>query len=103
MSELARWFNTFIEKIQQSISDGAQIAQNLSSSSRALATIAEGSKAAKSIAGDITDANQAVDEMTNAGSQVNASSIYFSDLDEKAQHNGLAVQGLMPAPPSPCR
>ena len=40
VGELARWFNTFIEKIQLIITDVAQNAQNLSNSSKALAGIA---------------------------------------------------------------
>ena len=40
VGELARWFNTFIEKIQHIIADVAQNAQNLTSSSKALADIA---------------------------------------------------------------
>lgn len=40
VGELARWFNTFIEKIQRIISDVAQNAQNLTNSSKELAAIA---------------------------------------------------------------
>ena len=40
VGELARWFNTFIEKIQRIITEVAQNAQNLTSSSRELADIA---------------------------------------------------------------
>ena len=40
VGELARWFNTFIEKIQHTISEVAQNAQNLTNSSKELANIA---------------------------------------------------------------
>ena len=40
VGELARWFNTFIEKIQRIISEVAQNAQNLTTSSKDLAAIA---------------------------------------------------------------
>ena len=40
VGELARWFNTFIEKIQRTISEVAQNAENLTNSSKELATIA---------------------------------------------------------------
>jgi methyl-accepting chemotaxis protein len=40
VGELARWFNTFIEKIQRIISDVAQNAQNLTNASKELAAIA---------------------------------------------------------------
>ena len=40
VGELARWFNTFIEKIQRIIAEVAQNAQNLTHSSKALAGIA---------------------------------------------------------------
>jgi methyl-accepting chemotaxis protein len=40
VGELARWFNTFIEKIQHIISDVAQNAQNLTNSSKELSAIA---------------------------------------------------------------
>ena len=40
VGELARWFNTFIEKIQRIISDVAKNAENLTNSSKALASIA---------------------------------------------------------------
>jgi methyl-accepting chemotaxis protein len=40
VGELARWFNTFIEKIQRIISEVTQNAQNLTNASKELATIA---------------------------------------------------------------
>jgi methyl-accepting chemotaxis protein len=40
VGELARWFNTFIEKIQRTISEVAQNAQDLTNSSKELADIA---------------------------------------------------------------
>jgi methyl-accepting chemotaxis protein len=40
VGELARWFNTFIEKIQHIISDVTKNAENLTNSSKALAAIA---------------------------------------------------------------
>jgi methyl-accepting chemotaxis protein len=65
VGELARWFNTFTEKIQRTISVVAQNAENLTSSSKELATIANHlSESAGETSGKAITVSAATEEMS---------------------------------------
>ncbi len=65
VGELARWFNTFIEKIQRIISDVSQNAENLTVSSRELAAIAGSlSDSAEQTSGKATTVAGASEQMS---------------------------------------
>ena len=66
VGELARWFNTFIEKIQRIISDVAQNADNLTNASKELAAIAGHlSESAGQTSGKAVTVSAASDEMSS--------------------------------------
>ncbi len=65
VGELARWFNTFIEKIQRIITEVAQNAQNLTTSSKELADIAGHlSESAEQTSGKAVTVSAATEEMS---------------------------------------
>jgi methyl-accepting chemotaxis protein len=65
VAELARWFNTFVEKIQRIISDVAENAANLSSASKDLSNISEHlSNSAEQTSGKAVTVASASEEMS---------------------------------------
>ncbi|MEJ2640183.1 MAG: methyl-accepting chemotaxis protein [Desulfosarcinaceae bacterium] len=88
VGELARWFNTFIEKIQRIISDVAQNAQNLTNSSKDLATIAGHlSESAGQTSGKAMTVSAASEEMS--ATIASAASI----MDETANNLNIVAAG----------
>jgi methyl-accepting chemotaxis protein len=88
VGELARWFNTFIEKIQRIISEVAQNAENLTNSSKDLASIAGHlSDSASQTSGKAMTVSAASEEMSTTISS--AATI----MDETANNLNIVASG----------